>query len=105
MGSLPSAQKPPQSTLELSSQPPYAGGNEPIGVDAVNLEGPELVPETTAKLGAVQTWWETLSSVLIKSMTVVRRGGRRYQVGWLGGLKGFGHSRLPIFRCAVAGNS
>ena len=79
MGSLPSAQKPPQSTLELSSQPPYAGGNEPIGVDAVDLEGPELVPETTAaksKLGAVPTWWETLSSVLIKSMTVVRRGGR-----------------------------
>ena len=79
MGSLPSAQKSPQSTLEPSSQPPYTGGNEPIGVDAVNLEGAELVPETTAvksKLGAVQTWWETLSSVLIKSMTVVRRGGR-----------------------------
>lgn len=79
MGSLPSAQKPPQSTLELSSQPPYAGRKEPIGVDAVNLEGSELVPETTAaksKLGAVQTWRETLSSVLIKSMTVVRRGGR-----------------------------
>ena len=59
-----------------------------MGVHAVKLEGPDLVPEITAadsKFDAVLNL--VGNSVLIESLTIVRRGGRLCQAGWLGGLE------------------
>ena len=59
-----------------------------MGVHTVKLEGPDLVPEITAagsKFDAVLNL--VGNSVLIDTMTVVRRGGRLCQAGWLGGLE------------------
>ena len=59
-----------------------------MGVYATKLEGPDLVPEIVAadsKFDAVLNL--VGNSVLIESMTVIRRGGRLCQAGWLGGLE------------------
>lgn len=58
-----------------------------MSVRTVKFEGADLVPDILAaglKCDAVLKLAEI--SVLIESMTVVRRGGRLCQAGWLGGL-------------------
>ncbi len=61
---------------------------EAMGVHTAKLESPHLAPETIAagsKFDAVLNL--VGNSVLIESMTIVRRGGRLCQAGWLGGLE------------------
>lgn len=59
-----------------------------MGVHAVRLEGPDLVPEITAAESKFDAVLNLVgNSVLLESLTVVRRGGRLCQAGWLGGLE------------------
>ena len=59
-----------------------------MGVHAARLENPDLVPEITAADSKFDAILNLVgNSVLIESMTVVRRGGRICQAGWLGGLE------------------
>lgn len=59
-----------------------------MGVHAVRIEGPDLVPEITAAESKFDAVLNLVgNSVLLESMTVVRRGGRLCQAGWLGGLE------------------
>jgi NADPH:quinone reductase len=57
-----------------------------MGVSSVEVEQPDLVRElTTKRFDAVLNL--VGNSVLLESLTVVRRGGRLCQAGWLGGLE------------------
>ncbi len=61
---------------------------EAMGVHAVKFEGPHLAPETIAAGSNFDAVLNLVgNSVLIESMTMVRRGGRLCQAGWLGGLE------------------
>lgn len=59
-----------------------------MGVHAAKIEGPDLIPEITAAKSKFDAVLNLVgNSVLLESMTVVRRGGRLCQAGWLGGLE------------------
>ena len=61
---------------------------EAMGVHTVKLESPDLIPEITAAGSNYDAVLNLVgNSVLLDTMTVVRRGGRLCQAGWLGGLQ------------------
>ena len=58
------------------------------GVRAAKVEGPDLVPEIKAAKSRFDAVLNLVgNSVLLDTMTIVRRGGRLCQAGWLGGLE------------------
>ena len=61
-----------------------------MGVSATELESPDLVQQYTSEHSQGSKFDAVLNlvgnSVLLESLTIVRRGGRMLQAGWLGGL-------------------
>ena len=58
-----------------------------IGVKTVEVEGPSLIQELTAKDIKFDAVLNLVgNSVLLETLTIVRRGGHMLQAGWLGGL-------------------